>query len=88
LNIKHFPTGAGAHAVEQEILRQYRADRYHGPDLLRAGNDELFTQDILGLDTGDMHLSFVTKEIKMAQHLEIVPQMFELTAEQERGVSL
>lgn len=60
LNIKHFTTGADAYAVEREILRKYRADRYCGPRLLRgAANDELFTRDVLGLDTGDTQLSFL-----------------------------
>ena len=39
---------------ESEILSQFAGDRYYGPRLLiGAGNAELFTHDILGLDGGD-----------------------------------
>ena len=36
---------------EREILSQYAGDRYYGEEILvGAGNTELFTHDVLGLD--------------------------------------
>jgi len=43
--------GRAAAEREMEILRLYAGDRYYGPDILRNGNSELFTHDVLGLDT-------------------------------------
>ena len=43
--------GRAAAEREMEILRLYAGDRYYGPDILRKGNSELFTHDVLGLDT-------------------------------------
>ena len=49
-----YAIGRSAAEREAEILRQYAGDRYFGPDiLLRGGNSELFTHDILGLDRCD-----------------------------------
>ena len=46
-----FAIGRVAAEREEEILRQFAGDRYYGPDILvGAGNTELFTHDILGLD--------------------------------------
>ena len=46
-----YAIGRAAAEREAEILKQYAGDRYYGPDLLvGAGNTELFTHDILGLD--------------------------------------
>ena len=46
-----FAAGRAAAEREAEILRQYDGERYYGADLLvGAGNTELFTYDILGLD--------------------------------------
>ena len=48
-----FAIGRAAADREQEVLRQHAGDRYFGPDILRDGNTELFTHDILGLDNRD-----------------------------------
>ena len=49
-----FAIGRAAAERESEILCQSGADRYYGPRLLvGAGNSELFTRDILGVDGGD-----------------------------------
>lgn len=46
-----FYTGRNALKREQKILKRFAADRYTGPPLLmRGGDTELFTRDILGLD--------------------------------------
>lgn len=49
-----FAVGRVAAEREAEILSQFAGDRYYGPDILvGAGNTELFTHDILGLDRQD-----------------------------------
>ncbi len=49
-----FAVGRVAAEREAEILYQYAGDRYYGPDILvGAGNTELFTHDVLGLDRRD-----------------------------------
>jgi hypothetical protein len=49
-----FSVGRVAAEREAEILFQYAGDRYYGPDILvGAGNTELFTHDVLGLDNQD-----------------------------------
>jgi len=48
-----YAIGRSAAEREAEILSQYAGDKYYGPDILRDGNDELFTHDILGLDKPD-----------------------------------
>jgi hypothetical protein len=49
-----FGLGLDAAERESEILSQFAKDRYYGPDILvGAGNSELFTHDILGLDERD-----------------------------------
>jgi len=59
LDIQHFPVGADAYAREQEILEEFDADRYDGPDILRDnGNDELFILDVLRLAGADRQLAF------------------------------
>ena len=46
--------------MEQDILRDYDADRYTGAKILaRDGNDELFNLDVLGLDKGCGQLELV-----------------------------
>ncbi len=45
-----YAIGRSAAEREAEILTQYAGDKYYGPDILRDGNSELFTHDILGLD--------------------------------------
>lgn len=54
--VKVWQFDVGHHAAEREaeILYQFAGDRYLGPDILAgAGNSELFTHDILGLDVKD-----------------------------------
>lgn len=49
-----FEVGRDAAEREAEILSQFAGDRYYGSDILvGAGNTELFTHDVLGLDKGD-----------------------------------
>ena len=49
-----FEVGYDAAEREAEILSQFTGDRYYGTDILvGAGNTELFTRDVLGLDKGD-----------------------------------
>ncbi len=52
-----FPVGRSAAARESDILSQFAGSRYYGPRLLAgAGNTEIFTHDVLGLDVADqMH---------------------------------
>jgi len=50
LHIEHFTIGAEAYKKEQEILRTYKEFKYEGEDLLKTGNTELFTVDILNKD--------------------------------------
>lgn len=54
VKIWNFGIGRVAAERESEILYQFAGDRYYGPRLLvGAGNTELFTHDILGLDSRD-----------------------------------
>ena len=46
----HFDRGRDARIREQEILKEYSRQRYDGPDVLVAGNSELFRTDVLQLD--------------------------------------
>lgn len=49
-----FASGRVAREREAEILYQFAGERYYGPDILVcAGNTELFTHDVLGLDRRD-----------------------------------
>jgi hypothetical protein len=49
-----FAVGRAAAEREAEILSQFSGARYFGPELLvGAGNTELFTHDVLGLDNPD-----------------------------------
>ncbi len=49
-----YELGADAAAHEKEVLRKYEAYRYSGlPVLLGVGVTEIFTCDVLGLDSGD-----------------------------------
>jgi hypothetical protein len=53
-----FAVGRVAAEREAEILSQFDRYRYCGPDiLLSGGNTELFTHDVLCLDSGDHELS-------------------------------
>jgi predicted nucleic acid-binding Zn-ribbon protein len=52
IEIWSFELGAEARALEQKVLREHRAHRYHGPRVfIDANNREVFTCDVLGLDT-------------------------------------
>jgi hypothetical protein len=42
-----------ANSYEKYILQQYKKYRYYGKPLIRSGNSELFSSDILGLDHSD-----------------------------------
>lgn len=54
VKIWRFAVGRVAAERESQILYQFAGDRYYGPRLLLgAGNSELFTHDILGLDRQD-----------------------------------
>jgi len=54
IKVWRFDVGLDAAEREAEILNQFAKDRYYGPRLLvGAGNTELFTRDVLGLDTGN-----------------------------------
>jgi predicted nucleic acid-binding Zn-ribbon protein len=55
----YFENGAEAFEMEQDVLNDYDADRWTGPDILESGNDELFTVDVLGLDKGAGQLELV-----------------------------
>lgn len=50
--VKTWRYSEGRQAVkrESEIIRQHAGDRYHGPPILKDGNTEIFTHDILYLD--------------------------------------
>lgn len=44
---KTYKSGRTAYNKEQAILLKYRKFRYEGPDILKSGNSELFTKNIL-----------------------------------------
>jgi hypothetical protein len=46
-----FSSGADAYFLEQNILRSNKEYKYTGKPILASGNTELFTEDILFLDT-------------------------------------
>jgi hypothetical protein len=46
-----YAVGLDAYLVEQHILKEFAEYKYKGPQLLKTGNTELFTKDILLLDT-------------------------------------
>lgn len=47
----YYLDGAEARAAEQKILKDYKQYQYTGLNILKSGNTELFTIDVLGLDT-------------------------------------
>lgn len=54
VKIWRFAVGRFAAERESEILYQFAGNRYYGPRLLMgAGNTEIFTHDVLGLDGAD-----------------------------------
>lgn len=46
-----FELGADAHREEQRIIKLNKQYKYTGDDILDSGNNELFTTDVLGLDS-------------------------------------
>lgn len=52
-----YETREHAEAFESEVLKEFSADRYRGePVLLSGGNSELFTRDVLEIDSqSDIH---------------------------------
>jgi len=54
VKIWKFEKGIEAYNLEQEILESHMPDLYCGTDKpLEAGNTELFTRDVLGLDSSE-----------------------------------
>lgn len=51
IKIWEFEAGLDAYTKEQEILAAYKASKYAGDYLLKSGNTELFSYDVLNLDT-------------------------------------
>jgi hypothetical protein len=47
---KTFNLGIAALEEGERILKEFRLDRYIGPNILASGNEELFVRDVLGLD--------------------------------------
>lgn len=45
----YYEDGAEAYEAEQKILKDYSQYQYKGPDILKSGNTELFTIDVLGI---------------------------------------
>lgn len=56
LATKYYTTGKEAYEAEQQVLVSYNEYKYTGEPLLKAGNSELFTKDILELDTAQFVL--------------------------------
>ena len=48
LSITEYAVGSDAYKEEQTILNKYREYAYKGKNILKSGNTELFTKDILG----------------------------------------
>lgn len=46
-----YPIGYDAYKAEQKILSMYKDFKYEGEAILATGNTELFTTDVLGIDT-------------------------------------
>lgn len=49
---KRFLFGFLAHEEEQRLLKIYKRYQYKGPLILKSGNTELFTKDVLSMDKG------------------------------------
>lgn len=50
VQLKMYTTGYEAYTEEQRLHKLHREHRYIGVDILRTGNTELFTKDVLSLD--------------------------------------
>ena len=46
-----YAIGHAARLAEKEVLVTFNHAKYEGPDVLSSGNTEMFTMDVLGLDT-------------------------------------
>lgn len=51
IKLTYYKIGVAAYNEEQRILKEYKEFKYTGADVLSSGNTELFTKDVLGLDT-------------------------------------
>jgi hypothetical protein len=51
--IRYYEVGEDAYAAEKSVLKGYKEYKYIGEPLLTSGNTELFTIDVLGIDTKD-----------------------------------
>ena len=47
-----FKQGKEAENIEKDILTEFNEFKYKGPKIIRRGNTEIFTKDILNLDNG------------------------------------
>ena len=47
ISITEYAEGRDAYNEEQKLLKQYKEYKYVGPDILKSGNTEIFTCDIL-----------------------------------------
>ena len=47
---KLYEKGSDAVRLEQKLLKQYKEYQYIGPNVLKSGNTELFTEDVLSLE--------------------------------------
>ena len=50
LKVTPFGNGKIPYELEQRILKKHKAFQYKGPKVLKGGNTELFTKDVLGKD--------------------------------------
>ena len=58
-----YATGEEAEAIEREVLTEFADDVYEGGPVLRSGGDsELFTRDVLKLDSQDDFFARVRRE--------------------------
>ena len=55
LSATQYSVGADAYAEEQRILKEYKMYKYNGPNLLKSGNTELFSKDVLNLEQEVTH---------------------------------
>ena len=58
-----YATREEAEAIEREVLTEFADDKYEGGPVLRSGGDsELFTRDVLKLDSQDDFFARVRRE--------------------------
>ena len=55
IKLYEYSIGKDAYTEEQRILKEFKDYKYTGPDLLKAGNTELFSIDILNLDSKEFN---------------------------------